>query len=53
LGKERLSSSLLDSSDRVSRERLLEGVDRSDEVRDEPGECMRRSGSEFWFLRRP
>jgi hypothetical protein len=36
----------------VSRERLLEGVERSDEAREDVDDCRRRSGSEFWFLRR-
>jgi len=51
LGKDRPSSSLLDSSDLVSRERLLDGVECSDEVREELSEGERRSGSEYWFLR--
>ena len=51
MGKDRASSSLLDSSDFVSRERLLAGVECRDEVREELGEGERRSGSEYWFLR--
>lgn len=46
------SSSLLDSSERVSKERLLDDVDRREDVREELGECTRRLGSEFWFFRR-
>lgn len=45
--KDTPSSSLLDSSDLVSRERLLEGVEWSDEVREELWEEERRSGSEY------
>jgi hypothetical protein len=50
--KDSPSSSLLDSSDLNSPERLLDEVERIDEVRDEPGECTRRSGSEAGFRRR-
>jgi hypothetical protein len=52
LGNDRPSSSLLDSSDLGSRETLLEGVERIDDVvEEELSEGERRSGSEYWFLR--